>query len=807
MAADAALMDASAADPEIGSYIKKALVTVPLSAVALVGMDASDADASVLGSVSALGVDLAKKAVGDSASKLISVLKNSSLVGEKGRILGRVEKWMDGISVKPTMDVLEKTTSKIPAFFRNTVMTPAAVAGRFYKAEANPLVELATRMTAMHNNIKMHSQAVKEILAMVPEYKNSTEKVRQAMKPLVEKYEVPLAEAGYHEGMIARLGDDLKKTNKAKDPEVYAELSKSLKEHHAKLNGLKADTAGYEAEWTKLAQGTAKEHSSARIALALEDTAEFIHYPWLKGMMTPNELSAVSMLKDLNKVTETRIIEAGGKVIKDRPYAHHALHPDSNTVKLREAFAGLTPNVENAVNLARLNSRNVGSKMLMPDVEYMYAKYVPDVERRIQGMEFWKKGQEGGWHAHVKELRKNGVMTKELDELWTGINKSLEPVAHSGMAQWANRYYSMEVLWRLFASPSVGFKHLMKQTGNLAIFPPDVWAKAVVKTPGVMARAKVMELQERWPKVFGGIKLKQNDAVDLVRAMTNQGKYNSSIAELDMFDTPLNRFDKILGKVNETGSFIVGAVESFDRTATVLMGMEMAAKKGMTPSQAAFAVYDSILKANFLSGVHNPSWVRDPYARAFFMFQGTPFKLMEQRLLLAAKGGKAIVKAGGVTLEQLKELKHFIKEGEYRVKHGMILDALNSEKDIFGQSSAKQFAVSTLMIGGLIGIGDKMFDSNIQDQVFHPPFIKMEGESPGVYLNPVTSAAYKTWTKRHEEDRGLLFTEFVNNWLGHSGAVPSTFRKAMRLTENDIPEIYRNSKLRYFFGVPAAKGE
>jgi len=100
-----------------------------------------------------------------------------------------------------------------------------------------------------------------------------------------------------------------------------------------------------------------------------------------------------------------------------------------------------------------------------------------------------------------------------------------------------------------------------------------------------------------------------------------------------------------------------------------------------------------------------------------------------------------------------------------------------------------------------------MFDSNIQDQVFHPPFIKMEGESPGVYLNPVTSAAYKTWTKRHEEDRGLLFTEFVNNWLGHSGAVPSTFRKAMRLTENDIPEIYRNSKLRYFFGVPAAKGE
>jgi hypothetical protein len=72
-------------------------------------------------------------------------------------------------------------------------------------------------------------------------------------------------------------------------------------------------------------------------------------------------------------------------------------------------------------------------------------------------------------------------------------------------------------------------------------------------------------------------------------------------------------------------------------------------------------------------------------------------------------------------------------------------------------------------------------------------------------LNPMVGAGYKTWTQRHAEDHDMLFSEFINNWAGGTGAVPSTIRKSMRLSVNDIPEIYRGSKFRYFFGIGASK--
>lgn len=788
-------------DFDVSSLIKKGLLTVPIMSLGLLS-NPDDSEASVGGMVSVLGAETVKKATGKTGAELISQLLKTDFVALKGEVLGKVAKWMDAPAMAPTVDAIKNMTTIMPEVFRSKVMTPGAVAEIFYKPEKNPMVELAARMTAVHNNSKMHIQAVKEILSTVKEYKNASREIRLETKHLVEKYDVPLAQAGYHTGMQKELG---KRIRLAKDPVVIADLKQQLVSNKEALEKANQALAPYEAEWTKTMQEVSAKHSSARMSLALEDTADFKHYPWLKPLMSPDELSAVSMLKDLNKQTEARILEAGGKVIRERPFAHHAVHPDSNRRAIQNSFEGISNNTSDALNLSRLNSRAIGSRMSMPDIEYMFEKYVPDVERRIQTMQFWKKGQVGGWAQHKKDLRANNMMTPELDRFWKDVNKSLGSQPGTDAAQWAKRYYSMEVAWRLTLSPSVGFKHLMKQTGNLAIFPIDVWAKGISKAPKVLAEIGMLNLKERFPNTFKNFNINPSEETQLVRAMTNQGKYNSAIAELDMFDAPINAFDRFMDKANTLGSAIVGTVEMFDRAATILMGAEMAAKKGMTPAQAVHAMYDSVIKANFLSGVHNPAWVRDPHARAFFMFQGTPYKLLEQRLITMTKAGKDIAKAVGITWDEIKNLKAYLKEGEYKIKHGLIMDALTQTKDIYGQSVTKQFAVNMLTMGGLIWAGDKFLDSNIQDQVFHIPFVKIGGESPGVMLNPALSAGYKAWTKRHEEDRDMLFTEFVNNWAGTGGLVPSTIVKAMRLSEDDIPEIYKDSKLRYLFGVQATK--
>lgn len=782
--------------PELKSSIRRGLWVVPVAAVGGAMAMPDDSQASV----GMAAVDLVAKSSGKTGSELISELLKS-VVGIKGNVAGRVEKFMDGIATNVTLTDVKSTVSSIPSIARNYIMTPAAVADQFYVAGKNPMGEMATRTTAMFNNIDMHTQTVKEIIDMVPGYRNASKEIRAMTAPLVQKFEVPLAQKGYHLGKLEILGRNLRLS---KDAPTTAAIKADMEASKRALAEAEVGLGGYKAEWTKTMQEVSAKHSSARMSLALEDTAEFTHYSWLKGMLSADELSAVSMLKDLNTQTAARIKEAGGRLITTRPFAHHAIHPDSNRKAIQDSFEGVSNNTTNALNLSKLMSRSMDSKMVMPDIEYMFEKYIPDVERRIQTMQFWRKGQAGGWDAHVKELRRNGMLTPELDAFWKNVNKSLGTPAQTKSAEWARRYYSLEVAWRLFASPSVGFKHLMKQTGNMAIFPADAWAKGVTGAPKVMFELGYDKLRSTFPKVFTG-RHELSEKAQLVRALTNQGKYNSAIAEMDMFDTPTKFVDKILDKVNTVGSAIVGTVEMFDRTATILMGTEMAAKKGMTPSQATHAMLDSVIRANFLSGVQNPSWVRDPHARAFFMFQGTPYKLAEQRFIMAAKAGKDIVRAGKVTWEELKQLKRDMKRGEYAFKFGLIKDALTQTKDVYGQSVTKQFMVNALTMGGLIWAGNKFFEADIQDQVFHLPFVKMGGEQPGVMLNPVVSAGWKAWNQRNEEDRDLLATEFMNNWLGNSGAMPTIVNKMLRLNENDIPEIYRDTKWKYFFGIPASK--
>lgn len=159
-----------------------------------------------------------------------------------------------------------------------------------------------------------------------------------------------------------------------------------------------------------------------------------------------------------------------------------------------------------------------------------------------------------------------------------------------------------------------------------------------------------------------------------------------------------------------------------------------------------------------------------------------------------------------MTLSELKNLRQGVKEGEFRFKHSLIMDALTHEKDLFGTSVSKQFMVNMLTIGGILGVGDHFMDINLHGQIVHPPFLKFGESAVSLGMNPILGAGYEAMMQREDEDSDMLLVEFKNNWLGKAGFLPTNFKKVMRLSEGDIPEIYQGSKLQYLFAVPG-KGE
>jgi len=273
---------------------------------------------------------------------------------------------------------------------------------------------------------------------------------------------------------------------------------------------------------------------------------------------------------------------------------------------------------------------------------------------------------------------------------------------------------------------------------------------------------------------------------------------------------------KRLQGFNRWGSIPIRAIEALDRHHTVLAGWHMGAKKGMTAQQAFYAIYSNILKVNFLSGAANPAWIRNPKIRSVLLFQNTVFKIMERRLWTAWRAGRDIKTVIGEikhqdiqrTLKEMKEIGKYVLGAEKELKQNMIFDALTASKDEFGGYAVKQAMTEILVSGGLL-VGGGAIGLNLMPQVWHVPLLRTGAKAPTLAVNPLLNAVFRTAGEREKEmeygiEHGFLMTEFLKNWLRSTAYIPQTLNKAIRVTKDDIPEIYKGSKWQYFFSVPAA---
>jgi hypothetical protein len=576
---------------------------------------------------------------------------------------------------------------------------------------------------------------------------------------------------------------------KLTDPEdiaAYEMFNKRLTEAQDNIKGLQYTYDDFAKEHEQFAKAAAQKWSTARVALAVDGTGMEEGNAWLASMLTSAEKRAVAELTQLNQVYAADM-KAGGHKVLTGSYMHHPAHP---TVDYAADLKYVDSNFgggDEAMRLVNFYHRGSGSKLMIPDTHYVYGKYLPDANKRIGISTLWKVGEQGGWDAVRKQMEARGGYDGAL-KLIDDVRTAFDPIDTIGSAKWLNRYAAFEVARLLTLSPSVSFKHGLKLMGNWTIFPAAESLKASGYNMGLQSRMLAQDLAgEAWKG--------KDNVTDLARALTSMHHTYAAVSDIAPYELPTNIFDKYLTKWNEIGSTFVSGVERLDRGQTFVSAMLMAQKKGMTPEQAMFGLMDSVLKVNFLTGPNNPKWLKDPFIRTMMMFQGTPFKILEQRLLITQQGGKDVAN----TLKLLNQLRTEVKTGENNFKWNLLKDELTRNKDVYGTPYSKQLLKQMMVIGAVVETGKTVFDAEMWGHVIHIPGLQMGEKGAQLGLNPAVGAAYKTITGANKTaDDEFWMSRFMKSWLGQTG-FPAIAHKMARLREEDI---YKDNKLNYLFGVP-----
>lgn len=681
----------------------------------------------------------------------------------------------------------------------------------------NPAVHKASYMIAevrnTRNAYKVFDNMFKE--AGVEDCAREVGSVMESLVPL-QKKQIAFE---FHTDRAVKLEKQLEKLRGKKVIDAATEgdikiAEQTLAMSRTEAKKLTSAVADYHKSWDEAIVPLAEKHKGVRFFLAAEDTVDFKKHSFLKNMEF-SESDKLFIAKYKRQMAEYRVrLTKGGHKTRSGEYVHYVLHPKTQKNIMAEIAGDTT-----AAPYLKNYTRTKFSRPLMPDITTATAHYIPDVERRIQNQAFWN----AGWAKIEKRLIKTGhyEITKAFDELRQGV----KPFENTWGNKAALAYTNMETFNRLFLNPSAGFKHLVKLTGDMA-------------SVGVVDTAKALPtglkgVTWRMADFHPGIK-KALKAVGYKGPKSNVDKlrkeaYNSFVPAMDThfrlqqmgFDIPLdtfNRFTTAASKVTNAGSVWINLAELVDRGVSFEAGMRMAAKRGMTADQATYGIYDLILKNNFLGREFTPSWLKNPKTKALLLFQTTPAKIFERRVANAMRSNRAITKMGRKVFketstaegraklyEDLMNIRTYMKGAEKELKSNIFVDALRNEADFFGTPAVKQFA-RDLLIMGAGTMGGAGAGVNLWHHFFHVPFLKGATHDTGtIALSPAASGLVDQYNDyAHRDDIDDYWTlNYINRWLGPSGAYPDIVWKVNRITKNDIPEIYQDSKFKYLFALPS----
>jgi hypothetical protein len=799
-----------------------------------------------LGHVDEAQAGVADKLVGSVGKYMLPFLKSSVEVGtEVKTLLQAVDKL--GLTLKPvaegatelpvrmnglpigesagstfaTMDQTVRSTKSLP-FLPMRMQSMWSLAKTLYKEGWSPTVEAVSRQIATTGNtenaMKVFDNILKEVPEAYAEGSAATREIVDAMAPLAEKWQnVMVYQAlSFKEGIARSLIDSSEKFPEKflKGPKVkkLQNAVNDLPKYQDAMAQMKPMVDEAMAEVTPIYQQLASRFSRARISLAAEDTADFQYYPWLQSMMTWDEKVAVSKIKGMMDNYKTAMKDIGQDTIEARPYMQHSFHPSWTEKNMEQRMKELDLGISDALPFSKFFERSKYSTQMVPDIGFNMSRYIPDTERRLQTIPFWD-----AWSGHMNSPLVKG--SEPLGYMWRTIRNNMLPITNTTATQWANRYTAFEAIRLLGINPGTGFKHLLKGTATMASLGIGPTASTLGASTMAALRSYGRESIDRGFLGMLGMKDLSVEAKDIdqfLKPFIGLNRMNQIVQDLNLNPYAQKEVDSWMQKIAQKGSLPTGFAETIDRANTVLASLLMADKAGLTPQQAMYGIYSNILQNNFVGGVANASWMRNPGVRAAMMFQTTAYKILERRVLLATRTGQAIKEAwnipGATTgdkLQQLFGLKNAMREGDRTFKSEMIMNSLKADKDIFGTPLSKQFMRELFMVGLGLTAGSAV-GLDLSPQFLHVPFMKMTNSDPVIGVSPIVAAMTKTAGDRHKaevagDEPEFVVSSFMQNWLGRTGYMPLLANKMLRLSDDDIPEMYRDSGLRYLFSVPATK--
>ena len=714
-----------------------------------------------------------------------------------------------------------------------SLMSPFQALEALFKTGAGKMVNAATELASFvtagsrtkENALKVVRNTLNE--AGIETNANAVREATESLVPLAAratKVDIAASQLKQAEERIAGITAKIKPNTSAEDAAAYNASIKVEQDGIAGLKGTLEELGGATKEYhdahSEVMNGLASKYASVRVALAIEDPARKI-YPWLPELNRTEEVAA-GKIKVLLDQYRARLTERGIPVRDE--YLPHSPHPEMAKIyneELKDLLGGAP--------YQQFYSRTNSSRPLLPDIDYTMSHYLNDIEPRIQNHDFWERS---GWGA-VKNsdlVRSNPGLKKAFDTLYNG-SKPAEQTWGNVAAQ---KYSEFEAVQKLFLSPSAGLKHLIKMTADIVSVGPTVAIKSLPDTFGYITRSilnkeyginniSVKSVLEKLGVKSDRFSRKLiDDFMDSTIMSGNARRY--------MYDLGIDSQEQIFGAakdlwkgVQNVGSTWINVAELVDRATSVSSALQMAGKRGMTVEQAMYGSYDLILKNNFLFGQFNPSWLNNPKIRAFLMFQATPFKIFERRLVNAQRsyanlgqlteGVRKVIadpKGGWDKVWQdFMGMRDYMRDGQSELKSNLFIDTLRQETDFFGTPIVRQMATDIMTVAAAT-YGGAQAGLALSDHFFHIPFISTQSKEGKMELavSPLVSGAakgYAAWESR-KEGEDFLLGSIMRRWLGPYGPLPQTLGKAVRLTEGDIPEIYRkgggNEYLKYLFGVP-----
>ena len=733
-----------------------------------------------------------------------------------------------------------KTVKSLPMGIER-IMSPWARGALHYKTGANPAVHIAAMQTAWTENIKNGYAVLDNIMGGVSNGKTAAREVAKLFEPLSQKYAGVVQSHQIVSTKIKQLEKAIPVMEKVLkdgklDPVIAEGYTKKLAEARKKLEvyttHMREDIAPRHAEFMSqheaVTKTAAKKYASTRVFLAANDTEAFEHYPWLKGMLTKEEQIAATHVKAMMKSYEESAVESGLNVITNRPYMHYSWHPAWKESAAEEFAKSIGMDLPiTTVPHNQFHSRMVGAVPMLPDVYHSVQSYIPMAEKILGWRAFWntKGPKDASWYKHM--MSSTVQHNSSLRGFWNAVKDASVPAEQMMVDKWMDRYTAFEVLRLLGGSPSVAYKHFFKNIGTWGSLGFGEAASHMGAAATTAARNKMTSPEGvKWLSKIGIDTTKMTPKFwdDAAKSYTSQMKRLSVLDDIDLRPaSQLSWFDNFLGEVNHKAGFMVNAVENYDRVHSFLAAGEMAAKRGLTAKDASYAIYDTILKNNFLGGALNPSWAKSPSVRAIMLFQTTAFKIFERRMVTAIQSGRAIKDAWkeaskmgwnwDKAMSEIKTLKDFVTKGEYEFKKGIITDALAGERDFLGQFAVRQQMREMLYAGVVLG-GGAMLGHDYAHHISHLPFVQksFEGE-PVIGFSPIARAIWDTKEGKvyaGEESEFGMVGDFLNNWFRSQGPIPQMVNKAINVSRDDIPEIYREEgflpkEFRYFWAIPSTK--